>query len=69
MLRQDYAESTTLAYQRFRHLPMKVATALVRKGVRSWEQVKEATDDELLALDKIGKKSLAVIRQEQRYQG
>lgn len=67
MLTQVFTASTTEAYSAFRHLPTRVARALVRRGVRSWEQIKNATDQELLTIDKLGEKSLAVIRREQRY--
>ena len=68
MLTQDHATATTTAYWRFRHLPTKVATLLVRKGVRSWGQIADASDEELLALDMLGPKSLTLIRDEQRVQ-
>lgn len=68
MVTEDRVTPTALARERFRRLPPRATQALVRRGICSWSQVAQATDDELLALDKIGRQTLAAIREEQRFQ-
>ena len=68
MVTEDRVTPTALARERFHRLPPRAAHALVRRGICSWAQVAQATDDELLALDKIGRQTLAAIRAELRFQ-
>lgn len=68
MVTEDRTTPTALARERFYRLPPRAVQALVRRGICSWAQVAQATDDELLALDKIGSRTLAAIRAEQRFQ-
>lgn len=68
MLTVDWAIPTGVARERFNRLPPRVITALVRRGLRTWQQVAQATDDELLSFDGIGRGALATIRAEQRVQ-
>jgi hypothetical protein len=68
MLTTDWQTPTGVARERFHRLPPRVIAALVRHGLRSWEQVAQATNDELLSFDGIGRSALATIRAEQRVQ-
>lgn len=69
MLTADRVASTVLARERFRYLPTRTVNVLVGSGIRSWQQIADATDAELLAVHGLSKRTVAEIRLEQRRQG
>lgn len=68
MLTGNWTIPTGVAREAFRNLPPRVARALIRHGLRSWQQVAQATDAELQSFDHIGPQAVAAIRAEQRLQ-
>lgn len=68
MLTHDFETPAGVAREHFAHLPLRIVNILVRKGLRSWQQIAATSDEDLLALDGFGSKTLADVRQEQRRQ-
>ena len=65
MVIEERFTPTGVAYQRFSNLRRGTATVLVRAGYRSWKQIAQASDADLLALKGVGPSVLADIRREQ----